>query len=57
MNNDAKISLNIFSKHDIEALAYLLKESLQDQSCAQSMRVSHLSLSRSWFVVDRYTSY
>lgn len=46
--------LNVFSKHCVQLLAYLVKERLHGQGSAPSFRSVHLSVLRSWFVAGWY---
>lgn len=55
LNKYLETLLNIFSKRGVEVLDDLVKERLQAQGCAQSLRMVHLSASRSGFGVREYT--
>lgn len=54
---DVKTLLNMFSKNGAEVLAGLVKEILQKQACVTSFRSGQLSVSRSRFIADGYSSY
>lgn len=56
MNRNVKTLLNEFSKRDVELLDDVLKEELQVQTCAQSLRSIHLSMSRKTFFVGGSSS-
>lgn len=57
MIKNEKTLLNMFSKQGVQELVNLVKEGLQDQGSALSLRSVHLSVPGSAFVVDGYTPF
>lgn len=57
MNKNMKAHLNMFSNHGAEIQTDLVKDSLQEQECLQSLRSVYPLLSRSSFVEGEYTPY
>lgn len=55
MNEKMKTLLRMFSNHRIQLLIHLLKETPNNQGCAQFERSDHLSVSKSGFVAGGCT--
>lgn len=57
MNINLKTLFNVFSRNVLESLEDMLKDRLQYQGCAWSLRCSYLSVPRSEFVASAYTPF